>query len=319
MVRVGSVVDLIGNTPMVDISNLSPRPRAKILVKLEGVNPGGSVKDRIAKAMIERAEADGELYPGRRIVEPSSGNTGIGMALIAQLRGYPITIVMPDNNTAERTQLLQIYGADIVYTPGVEGSNGAIRRAQELADEHPDWAFLYQYGNEANPQAHYEGTGPEILADVPEVTHFVAGLGTSGTIVGVGTYLKEHKPSVKVFAIEPPAGEKVEGLRSLDDGFVPPIFQKWGGADLLDGKRIVRPLESVTWTRRLAAECAIFAGISTGAAVAGAVKVAERLDPGEEATIVVISPDGGWKYLSTGIYTVSLEQAAQIAETVNTW
>ncbi len=319
MVRVGSVVDLIGNTPIVDISNLSPNPRASILVKLEGLNPGGSVKDRIAKAMIERAEADGELYPGRRIIEPSSGNTGIGMALIAQLRGYPITIVMPDNNTAERSQLLQIYGADIIYTPGAEGSNGAIRRAQQLADENPGWAFLYQYGNEANPQAHYEGTGPEILADVPEVTHFVAGLGTSGTILGVGTYLKEHKPGVKVFAIEPPAGEKVEGLRSLDDGFVPPIYQKWGGADLLDGKRIVRPRESVTWTRRLAAECGIFAGVSTGAAVAGAVKVAERLDPDEDATIVVISPDGGWKYLSTGIYTVSLDEAVQIAETVSTW
>ncbi len=319
MVRVGSVVDLIGNTPIVDVSNLSPNPRATILVKLEGFNPGGSVKDRIAKAMIERAEADGELYPGRRIIEPSSGNTGIGMALIAQLRGYPITIVMPDNNTTERTQLLQIYGADIIYTPGVEGSNGAIRRAQQLADENPEWAFLYQYGNEANPQAHYEGTGPEILADVPEVTHFVAGLGTSGTILGVGTYLKEHKPGVKVFAIEPPAGEKVEGLRSLDDGFVPPIFQKWGGADLLDGKRIVRPRESVTWTRRLAAECGIFAGVSTGAAVAGAVKVAERLEPDEDATIVVISPDGGWKYLSTGIYTVSLDEAVQIAETVSTW
>jgi len=319
MVRVGSVVDLIGNTPIVDISNLSPNPRAKILVKLEGLNPGGSVKDRIAKAMIDKAEADGELYPGRRIIEPSSGNTGIGMALIAQLRGYPITIVMPDNNTAERTQLLQIYGADIIYTPGAEGSNGAIRRAQQLADENPEWAFLYQYGNEANPLAHYEGTGPEILADLPEVTHFVAGLGTSGTILGVGTFLKEHKPGVKVFAIEPPAGEKVEGLRSLDDGFVPPIFQKWGGADLLDGKRIVRPLESVTWTRRLAAECGIFAGVSTGAAVAGAVKVAERLEPGEDATIVVISPDGGWKYLSTGIYTVSLDEAVQIAETVSTW
>ncbi len=319
MVRVGSVVDLIGNTPIVDVSNLSPNPRATILVKLEGFNPGGSVKDRIAKAMIERAEADGELYPGRRIIEPSSGNTGIGMALIAQLRGYPITIVMPDNNTTERTQLLQIYGADIIYTPGVEGSNGAIRRAQQLADENPEWAFLYQYGNEANPQAHYEGTGPEILADVPEVTHFVAGLGTSGTILGVGTYLKEHKPGVKVFAIEPPVGEKVEGLRSLDDGFVPPIFQKWGGADLLDGKRIVRPRESVTWTRRLAAECGIFAGVSTGAAVAGAVKVAERLEPDEDATIVVISPDGGWKYLSTGIYTVSLDEAVQIAETVSTW
>ncbi|MFN0027384.1 MAG: PLP-dependent cysteine synthase family protein [Acidimicrobiales bacterium] len=319
MARFESVLDLIGETPIVDVSNLSPNPSAKILVKLEGQNPGGSVKDRIAKAMIERAEADGELFPGRRIIEPSSGNTGIGLALIAQLRGYPITIVMPDNSTAERRQLLAAFGADIVLTPGVEGSNGAVRRAQQLADNHPDWAFLYQYGNEANPQAHYDGTGPEILRDVPEVTHFVAGLGTSGTLLGVGTYLKEHKPGVKVLAIEPPAGEKVEGLRSLDDGFVPPVFEKWGGADLLDGKRIVRPYESVLWTRRLITECGIFAGVSTGAALAGAVKVAERLEPGESAAIVVVSADGGWKYLSTGIYNVSLEEAAQIAETVSTW
>ncbi len=319
MARFESVVDLIGETPVVDVSNLSPNAAVKILVKLEGQNPGGSVKDRIAKAMIERAESDGELFPGRRIIEPSSGNTGIGLALIAQLRGYPITIVMPDNTTTERRQLLSVFGADIVLTPGVEGSNGAVRRAQQLADEHPDWAFLYQYGNEANPQAHYDGTGPEILRDVPEITHFVAGLGTSGTLLGVGTYLKEHKPGVKVLAIEPPAGEKVEGLRSLDDGFVPPVFEKWGGADLLDGKRIVRPLESVLWTRRLITECGIFAGVSTGAVLAGAVKVAERLDPGDTATIVVVSADGGWKYLSTGIYNASLEEAAQIAETVSTW
>ncbi len=319
MARFDSVVDLIGETPVVDVSNLSPNPRAKILVKLEGQNPGGSVKDRIAKAMIERAESDGELFPGRRIIEPSSGNTGIGLALIAQLRGYPVTIVMPDNTTAERRQLLAAFGADIVLTPGIEGSNGAVRRAQQLADDNPEWAFLYQYGNEANPQAHYDGTGPEILRDVPEITHFVAGLGTSGTLLGVGTFLKEHKPCVRVLAVEPPAGEKVEGLRSLDDGFVPPVFEKWGGADLLDGKRIVRPYESVLWTRRLMTDCGIFAGISTGAVLAGAVKVAERLAVDETATIVVVSADGGWKYLSTGIYNASLEEAAQIAETVSTW
>jgi cysteine synthase B len=319
MAVVESVLDLIGNTPVVDVSALSPNPNASVLVKLEGQNPGGSVKDRIARAMIERAEADGELFPGRRIIEPSSGNTGIGLALIARLRGYPITIVMPDNTTAERRQLLETFGAEIVFTPGVEGSNGAVRRAQQLADENPEWAFLYQYGNEANPQAHYDSTGPEIIADVPGITHFVAGLGTSGTLLGVGTFLKDHDPAIKVYAIEPPAGEKVEGLRSLDDGFVPPVFEKWGGKDLLDGKRIVRPLESVTWTRRLATECGIFAGVSTGAALAGAIKVAERLEPGERATIVVISADGGWKYLSTGIYTVALDEAAQIAETVSTW
>jgi [CysO sulfur-carrier protein]-thiocarboxylate-dependent cysteine synthase len=314
-----TVLDLIGNTPVVDVSPLSPNPDARLWVKLEGQNPGGSVKDRIARAMIEQAEADGELWPGRRIIEPSSGNTGIGLALIAKLRGYPITIVMPDNTTAERRQLLELFGAEIISTPGAEGSNGAVRRAQQLADDHPDWAFLYQYGNEANPQAHYDGTGPEILADVPGVTHFVTGLGTSGTLLGVGTYLKEQKPDVKVFAVEPPAGEKVEGLRSLDDGYVPPVFEKWGGADLLDGKRIVRPRESVLWTRRLASECGIFAGVSTGAALAGAVKVAERLPDGERAEIVIISADGGWKYLSTGIYTASLDDAAHIAETVSTW
>ncbi len=314
-----SVLDLIGNTPMVDVSNLSPNPNARLLVKLEGQNPGGSVKDRIAKAMIEAAEADGELWPGRRIIEPSSGNTGIGLALIAKLRGYPITIVMPDNVTMERRQLLELYGADIILTPGAEGSNGAVRFAQSLADNHPEWAFLYQYGNEANPQAHYDTTGPEILRDVPDVTHFVTGLGTSGTLLGVGSYLKETSPGVKVYAVEPPAGEKVEGLRSLDDGYVPPVFIKWGGADLLDGKRIVWPRESVECTRRLASECGIFAGVSTGAALAGAIKVAQRLPEGETATIVFISADGGWKYLSTGLYTVDLDEAAHIAETVSTW
>jgi len=319
MTRVDSVLDLIGNTPVVDISVLSPNPDARIFIKLEGGNPGGSVKDRIAKAMIEKAERDGELWPGRRILEPSSGNTGIGLALIARLRGHPITIVMPDNTTNERRQLLEMYGADVVLTPGNEGSNGAVRKAQQLADEHPDWAFLYQYGNEANPQAHYDATGPELLRDVPEITHFVTGLGTSGTLLGVGTYLRDHKPDVKIYAVEPPAGEKVEGLRSLDDGFIPPVFVKWGGADLLDGKRIVRPRESVEWTRRLASDCGIFAGVSTGSAVAGAIKVAERLPAGEHATIAVISPDGGWKYISTGIYTGEIEAAAAIAETVNTW
>jgi cysteine synthase B len=245
-----SVLDLIGDTPIVDVSELSPNPDVRILAKLEGQNPAGSVKDRIARAMIVGAERDGVLTPGRRIIEPSSGNTGIGLAMIARLRGYPITIVLPDNVSSERRQLLEMWGADIVSTPGAEGSNGAVRRAQELADEHPEWAFLYQYGNEANPQAHYDTTGPEILADVPDITHFVAGLGTSGTLLGVGTYLKEHQPGVQVYAVEPPAGEKVEGLRSLEDGFVPPVFVKWGGEQLLDGRRVVRPRESIEAARR---------------------------------------------------------------------
>jgi [CysO sulfur-carrier protein]-thiocarboxylate-dependent cysteine synthase len=302
-----SVLDLIGDTPIVDVSHLSPNPAVRILAKLEGQNPAGSVKDRIALAMIEAAERDGDLSPGRTILEPSSGNTGIALAMICQLRGYHLKIVLPANVTPERRQLLEAYGAEIIPSPGEEGSNGAVRRAQALSAEHPDWVFLYQYGNEANPRAHYETTGPEILRDVPEITHFVAGLGTSGTLMGVGTFLKEHKPSVQVFAVEPPSGERVEGLRSLEDGYVPPVFEKWGGMDLLDGKRIVRPIESLEWTRRLVGEAGLFAGISSGAAMAGAAKVAERIDSG---VIVFIVCDGGWKYLSTGAYTEPIEEIA---------
>jgi [CysO sulfur-carrier protein]-thiocarboxylate-dependent cysteine synthase len=316
MAVVASILDLVGETPIVDVSQLSPSPGARILVKLEGQNPAGSVKDRIARAMIEEAEADGTLWPGRRIIEPSSGNTGIALALFAKLKGYPVTIVMPDNASVERRQLLEMYGAEIVLTPGSEGSNGAVRHAQQLADAHPEWAFLYQYGNEANPRAHYETTGPEILRDVPEITHFVAGLGTSGTLLGVGSYLKEHKPGVKVFAVEPPAGERVEGLRSLADGFVPPIFEKWGGDDLLDGRRVVRPRESLEAARRLVSECGIFAGISAGAALAGAIKVAERIG---EGTIVFLAPDAGWKYLSTGAYTDPIDDVVARADTLSFW
>jgi cysteine synthase B len=233
--------------------------------------------------------------------------------MICQMRGYPLKIVLPENVSIERRQLLEVFGAEIILSPGEEGSNGAVRRAQALADEHPEWVFLYQYGNEANPRAHYEGTGPEILRDVPEITHFVAGLGTSGTLMGVGTYLREAKPEVKIYAVEPPAGELVEGLRNLDDGYIPPVFDKWGGLELLDGKRIVRPRESLEWTRRLVAEAGIFAGISSGAALAGAVKVAERI---EEGTIVFIVCDGGWKYLSTGAYTDDLDEAEAKAESI---
>lgn len=308
-----SVIDLIGNTPMVDVSVLSPNPSVAIHVKLEGVNPAGSVKDRVAREMILEAEADGTLEPGRTIIEPSSGNTGIALAMIARLRGYPIKIVMPENVSAERRQLLEVFGAEIIWSPGAEGSNGAVRMAQRLADENPDWAFLYQYGNEANPRAHYNTTGPEIYADCPEITHFVSGLGTSGTLMGVGAYLKERKPSVQVLAVEPPAGEMVDGLRSLDDGFIPPVYEKWGGDQLLDGKRIVRPRESIEWTRRLAEEAGIFAGISTGAALAGAARVAERTD---EGAVVVVSADGGWKYLSTGAWTDPIDQVTARAESI---
>jgi cysteine synthase B len=263
--------------------------------------------------MIADAEADGTLTPGRTIIEPSSGNTGIALAMIARLKGYPLKVVLPENVSAERRQLLEVFGAEIIPSPGEEGSNGAVRRARELADEHPEWALLYQYGNEANPRAHYETTGPEILADVPDITHFVAGLGTSGTLLGVGTYLKEHKPDVSVHAVEPPSGEQVEGLRNLDDGFIPPIYEKWGGPGLLDGKRIVRPRESIEWTRRLAAEVGIFAGISSGAAAAGAAKVAQRIDAG---VIVFVVSDGGWKYLSTGAWTDPIDEVVARADKI---
>jgi [CysO sulfur-carrier protein]-thiocarboxylate-dependent cysteine synthase len=305
-----SVLDLIGNTPMVDVSALSPNPDVRILAKLEGQNPAGSVKDRIARMMVEEAEADGTLAPGRTIIEPSSGNTGIALALIARTKGYPIKIVMPENVSIERRQALEVWGAEIILSPGAEGSNGAVRRAQKLADEHPEWVFLYQYANEANPRAHYEGTGPEIWRDCPEITHFVAGLGTTGTLMGVGRYLKEQNPDVKIIAIEPPLGERVEGLRNLDDGYIPPVYEKWGGPDLLDRKRIVRPRESIVWTRRLV-EVGIFSGISGGAALAGAAKVATEI---EQGTIVVILADGGWKYLSTGAWTGDLDEVAALAE-----
>lgn len=308
-----SVIDLIGDTPIVDVSKLSPKPSVRILAKIESTNPAGSVKDRIARKMIEEAEADGTLTPGRTIIEPSSGNTGIALAMIARLKGYPIKIVLPENVSIERRQLLEIFGAEIILSPGAEGSNGAVRLAQRLAEEHPDWAFLYQYANEANPRAHYETTGPEILRDVPDITHFVAGLGTSGTLMGVGTYLKEHKPDVKVYAVEPPVGERVEGLRNLDEGYIPPVFEKWGGLELLDGKRIVRPRESIEWTRRLVTDCSIFAGISSGAALAGAVRVAEKID---EGVIVFIIADGGWKYLSTGAWTDPIDEVVERAENI---
>ena len=308
-----SVLELIGNTPLVDVSELSPNPDVRILAKLESQNPFGSVKDRIAKQMIDDAERHGRLSPGQTIVEPSSGNTGISLAAIARLKGYPVKILLPDNVSVERRQMLQLFGAEVILTPGAEGSNGAVRRAEALAVQHPEWCLLYQYGNDANPRAHYEGTGPEIWRDCPEVTHLVAGLGTSGTLMGTGRYLKERNPDVKIIAVEPPQGERVEGLRNLDDGYIPPVFERWGGAQLLDRKRVVRPRESIEWTRRLV-QLGVFAGLSAGAAMAGAVKVAGEIDEGETATIVFIISDGGWKYLSTGAYTDDLDAAAAAAE-----
>jgi [CysO sulfur-carrier protein]-thiocarboxylate-dependent cysteine synthase len=314
-----SVLELIGNTPLVDISPLSPNPSARLFIKLEGQNPCGSVKDRVALSLVEQAERDGLLVPGKPdqiLMEPSSGNTGIGLALVCKVKGYRLKVVMPTNVSIERRQLLQLWGAEIIESPGSEGSNGAVRMAQRLAAENPEWVFLYQYGNPANPKAHYEGTGPEILRDCPSITHFVAGLGTSGTLLGVGRYLREKLgDAVQIWAVEPPSGETVDGLRNLDDGYIPPIFEDLGGADLLDRKTVVRPRESIEWTRRLT-DVGIFAGISTGAAVAGAIKCARSLAPGVEASIVVVSADGGWKYLSTGAWTDDLDEVTERAKSI---
>ena len=305
--RVDSVLDLIGNTPMVAAHELSPNPAVRLFVKLEGMNPGGSVKDRIAKSMIETAEAEGRLLPGDTILEPSSGNTGIGLALVCRVKGYKLRVVLPENVSVERRQLLEIFGAEVIPSPAEEGSNGAIKVAQALAKE-GDAVFLYQYGNAANPKAHYEGTGPEIWADCPEVDAFVAGLGTSGTLMGVGRYLKERKPGVKIVAVEPPAGEDVQGLRSLDEGYIPPIFDP----DVLDRRFVVRLNESIEWTRRLG-EIGIFSGLSSGAVLAGAAKVAATMD---EGTIVALAPDGGWKYLSTGAWTDDIDEVVERAKRI---
>ena len=315
MTSYASVLDLIGNTPMVEVSQLSPNPDARILVKLEGQNPGGSVKDRVALSMVETAEKEGILEPGRPgqvLLEPSSGNTGIGLAMVCRVKGYHLKVVMPTNVSPERRQLLEVWGAEIIESPGTEGSNGAVRLARRLAAEHPEWAFLYQYANLANPKAHYEGTGPEIWRDCPEVTHFVAGLGTSGTLLGVGRFLKERDPAIELWAVEPPSGEMVDGLRNLADGYVPPIFEEMAGAELLDRKTVVRPKESIEWVRRLA-DVGIFAGLSTGAALAGAARCAAQVPEGEQAVVVVVSADGGWKYLSSGAWTGDLDSVAERA------
>lgn len=307
-----SILDTIGKTPMVDISQLSPNPRVRIIAKLEGQNPGGSVKDRIAVAMIEDAEKSGLLQPGQTLLEPSSGNTGIGLAMVCKVKGYKLKIVLPSNVSIERKQLLQLWGAEIIESSGSEGSNGAVKMARAMAAEHPEWVFLYQYANPANPRAHYETTGPEIWEDVPEVTHFIAGLGTSGTLMGVGRYLKEKNPKVQVWAIEPPAGEMVDGLRNLDDGYIPPIFLDNDGEHLLDRKTVVGPKESIEWTRKMT-EVGLFVGISSGAIMAGAVKCAKTID---EGTIVMIVCDGGWKYLSTGAWTDDIDQVTERAKKI---
>ena len=312
MARYESILDLIGDTPLVGVHALSPNPAVRTYAKLEGQNPGGSMKDRIALRMVEAAERDGVLEPGDTILEPSSGNTGIGLALVARLKGYRLRVVLPENVSEERRQMLEIFGAEVIPSPGEEGSNGAIRQAEKLAAEDSSLVMLFQYGNPANPDAHYATTGPEILRDCPELDVFVAGLGTSGTLMGVGRYLKEQKPDVRVVAVEPPAGELVQGLRSLEDGFVPPIFDP----AVLDRKFIVRPRESIEWTRRLLDECGIFAGISSGAVMAGVAKMAATMDAG---TIVALVPDAGWKYLSSGAWTDDLDVVTERAQRINYW
>ncbi len=303
--RVDSILDLIGGTPLVAINQLSPHPGVRLFAKLEGQNPGGSVKDRIALAMVEDAERTGKLRPGDTVLEPSSGNTGIGLALVCRVKGYRLKVVLPENVSPERRQLLEIFGAEVISSPAEEGSNGAIRLSQEL-DKEGGVVLLYQYGNPANPEAHYRGTGPEIWADCPEVDVFVAGLGTTGTLMGVGRYLKERNPAVKIVAVEPPAGELFQGLRSMDEGYIPPIFDP----DVLDRRLIVRARESIIGARRLAEECGIFAGLSSGAVLSGALKTIESMESG---TVVVMLPDGGWKYLSTGAWTEDLDVVVERA------
>jgi len=290
-----SLLDLIGHTPLVELPRLSPSPNVQIYAKLEGGNPTGSIKDRVARAMIEAAEATGELQPGRALLEPTSGNTGISLALVAKLKGYPLTCVMPENATDERQRLLRLYGAEIVLSPGEEGSNGAVRLALAMAEADPSWFMPFQYGNEANPRAHYEGTGAEIAEALERVDVLVAGLGTGGTLMGTGDRLRETFPDIVVAAAEPLPGDKVMGLRSLADGYVPPILD----VTKLDRKVLVSNEESVRSVRELLDREGIFGGVSAGAVVHVARRLAEELD---EGVVVCVLADGGWKYLSADFW-----------------
>ncbi len=304
--RFDSLIDSVGGTPLVGLPNLSPTPDVRLWAKLEDQNPTGSIKDRAALSMIVRAEKDGRLTPGATILEPTSGNTGISLAMVASQRGYKLICVMPENTSIERTQLLTMWGAEIIPSPAAGGSNEAVRVAKGLAAEHPDWVMLYQYGNPANADAHYEGTAPEILADLPEVTHFVGGLGTTGTLMGVGRFFREHKPEVRIVAAEPRYGELVYGLRNLDEGFVPELYD----ASLIDSRFSVGPRDAVRRVRELIATEGIFAGISTGAILHAALaQAAKCVKAGETADIAFVVADGGWKYLSTGAYEGTLDEA----------
>jgi cysteine synthase len=293
---------------MVGLPRLSPTPDVRLWAKLEDRNPTGSVKDRAALAMVRRAEDDGLLHPGSTLLEPTSGNTGISLAMVARQRGYNLICVMPENTSVERAQLLRMWGAEIVYSPAQGGSNEAVRVAKDLAQRNPDWVMLYQYGNPANTQVHYDTTGPEILKDLPGITHFVAGLGTTGTLMGAGRYLREHRPEVQIVAAEPRYGELVYGLRNLDEGFVPELYDP----DVLTSRYSVGPRDALMRTRQLLHEEGIFAGISTGAILHAALGLADRAaGSGEQSDICIIVCDGGWKYLSTGAYEGSLEEAEQ--------
>jgi cysteine synthase B len=299
--RYDDILDAIGNTPLVGMKNMSPKPGVRLWAKLEGQNPTGSTKDRIARAMVEAAEVSGELTPERTLLEPTSGNTGIALAMVARRKGYRLTVVIPDNASQERIRLLELFGAEVVYSPGDKGTNGSIEVARRLAKD--DRYFMpFQYGNPANPLAHEEGTGEEIVRDLPEVSHFVAGLGTGGTLTGVGRRLHRHDPSIKVIAAEPELGELVYGLRSLDDGFVPPIFDE----TVLDRKFLVSSSDSLRATRELTEREGIFAGISSGAVLHVARRVAAGL---EEGDVVCLLADGGWKYLSTQAWALEIERA----------
>jgi [CysO sulfur-carrier protein]-thiocarboxylate-dependent cysteine synthase len=310
-VRFDSLLDSVGNTPLVGLPRLSPSADVRLWAKLEDRNPTGSVKDRAALAMVQAAEADGTLTPGATILEPTSGNTGISLAMAARLKGYRLVCVLPENTSVERGQLLRMWGAEIIYSSSVGGSNEAVRVAREVAAEHPDWVMLYQYGNPANADAHYRGTGPEILADLPTVTHFVAGLGTTGTLMGAGRFLREHVPGIEIVAAEPRYGELVYGLRNLDEGFVPELYDP----SVLTTRFSVGPRDAVRRTRELLDQEGIFAGISTGAILHAALGVAKRaVRDGRRADIAFIVCDGGWKYLSTGAYEGDLDHAEESLE-----
>lgn len=310
--RYGSILETIGNTPLVELKSFSPRPGVEIYAKLEGSNPSGSVKDRVAKKMIEEAEANGTLRSGSILLEPTSGNTGIALAMIARIKGYQFVAVMPDNVTSERRQMLELYGAKIIYSDGHQGSNGAVKLAKELAKEDDRYVMLYQYGNPANPRAHYEGTAVEIIQDLPDIDVFVAGLGTGGTLTGVSRRLKEYNPAIRIVAAEPQQGDAVQGLRSLQDGFIPPVLDQ----SLLDMKIFVPSIDSIRRTRQLKDQEGIFAGPSCGAALHAALRIAESMEHGK---IVTLLADGGWKYLSEDLWTRDVDQIEEFLEAKILW